>query len=213
MSRRFRPLPGLRGRLMGAVGLQPTPRQHPASMPDHARPRLGRLPTCGPCEHLLQAFTAPRLVMEEVRHPGINLFTRDVCPALAVPATEISLQQGLIDDVPPAQAAQVLTHRAATRPRRGADQARQALLQRMPVDAPSQAPGLARVEGHVGATDAAPRVPGGPRMAPGDEVARLLKLGGWFHPTALIQPGARHGARPARWPTRRVAGWRRACRP
>jgi len=169
MGRRPRPLRSLRRRLIWPVGLQPAPRQHPAGVPDHARSGLGRLPERGTPEHLLQALATTRPVMQEVGHPGVDLLARDVRPGLPVPAAEVGFQQGVVGDMPPAQAAQVAGHRSATPERRGADQAWQTLPQRVPVDAPRQAPGLARVDAQVGAADAAPRVTGGPRVAPGSE--------------------------------------------
>ena len=72
------------------------------------------MPACGPLQHLLQALPATRAVMQEVRHPGIDVIARDVLPGLPIPGAKVGLQQGVIDHVSPAQAAQVTTDSAAT---------------------------------------------------------------------------------------------------
>lgn len=214
MRRRPWPLRCLRRRSIRPMGLQPASRQHPAGMPDHGHAGLGQPPARGPRQHLPQAFATTRAVMREVRHPGIDLRARDVRPRLAVPGAEIGFQQGVVDHVPPAQLAKVAAHGPATPQRRGADQARQPLPQRVPVDATCQAPGLARVDAKVGAADAAPRMADRPRMPPGDEAGWLQRHGcKAHHPGLIMRPVARRGARPAGWPARPVAGWHPGCPP
>lgn len=83
-------------------------------MADDARAGLGRLPTCGALQHLLQALTTTWAVVQKVSHPGIDVLARDACPGLPLPGAEVGLQQGVIDHVLPAQAAQVTTDGAAT---------------------------------------------------------------------------------------------------
>lgn len=156
VGRWLRPLCRLRGRVVEPVGLHPAPRDHPACMPDHAQAVLQRLPASSACQHLLQALAAARPVMQEVGDPGVDLRSRDVRPRLAVPGAEVRLQQGVINDVSPAEPAKVMPHRPATRQRRGADQARQAMRDRMPVNAAGQAPGLAWVDMQFDAADAEP---------------------------------------------------------
>lgn len=213
MRWRARPLRCLRRRLMRAVGLQPAPRQHPARVPDHGGPKFGRLPARGTCQHLLQAFATTRAVMQEIGHPGVDLFARDVRPGQAVPGAEIGFQQGVVNHVSPAQAAQVPPHGVTAFQRRRAHQAGQPMFERMPVDAARQSPGLARVDAQVGAANAATGVRTGTWVAPGDEAMGLRPRGGVVQHIGLKQPDARPGAKPAGWPARPVAGWRPGCRP
>lgn len=182
MGRRLRPLRSLRRRVTEPVRRHPAPRKHPACMPDHAQTMCLRLPARSACQHLQHALAATGLVMQEVIDPGVDLGARNVRPRLTVPGAEIGLQQGVVDHMPPAQPAQVASHRTAAIQRRGADQAGQAVLERMLVDAAGQAPGLAWVDAQVGAADAEA---GSPRWAGSASSAVSSTQPHWPGPPAL----------------------------
>ncbi len=214
MRRRPGPLRCLRRWLPRPMGLHPATRQHPASVANDAHAGLGRLPSCGPLQHLVQALATTRSVVQKVSHPGVDVLARDLCPGLSVPSAEIGLQQGVIDHVSPAQAAQVTANVAAAPEGRGADHLRQALLQRMPMDATRQAPGLSRVDLQVGAPDAASCMADGAWVAPGGESHERVDPAHATLPHELTRPpGAPRATRPARWQARRVAGWHPGCHP